>query len=65
MYYNTLELLIHRLQTIEQEPVAVAEPIIETGNTKLHPLVQAMQELKEEGVISPVTPDITSANKDW
>lgn len=65
MYYNTLELLIHRLQTIEQEPVAVAEPVIETVNTKLHPLVQAMQELKEEGVISPVTPDIASANKDW
>lgn len=37
------------IDSLQSEPTP--EPIIETEETKVHPLLQAMQELKEEGVI--------------
>ena len=37
---------INRLQSVE-----VPEPVTEVEETKVHPLLQAMQELKEEGIV--------------
>ena len=36
---------------------AVPEPVIEIEETKVHPLLQAMRELKEEGIVESVDPN--------
>ena len=37
---------------------ATPEPIVETVKPKMHPLLEAMNSLKEEGIVGSVTPDV-------
>ncbi|MBQ0872562.1 hypothetical protein KBW93_19375, partial [Acinetobacter baumannii] len=60
---SDLAKLMEKISLLQSEPTP--EPIIEIEKPTMHPLLQAMQELREEGVIDEyinkdtVTPDFT------
>ena len=49
---NDLMKLMAYIDSLQSEPTP--EPVIETEETKVHPLLQAMQELKEDGIVESV-----------
>ncbi len=53
---SDLAKLMEYIDSLQSEPVP--EPVMEVEETKVHPLLQAMRELREEGIVESLEIDI-------